>query len=122
MEMNMTEEKTYLRKLVTLGFSATKTSIKLISEGRYDLALHYLSKANTHFVALENYVYSKDEKIMREEFIDAVVAFNNFYEEVLTNIRTSHSHQHSFIYFDDFKRKLVPVVGLVDSNIDLELN
>ncbi|UXV31719.1 hypothetical protein PYH58_12085 [Mammaliicoccus sciuri] len=118
----MSEEKEYLRNLVVTGYYDTKKAIRQVVDNDNEiLALHYLSKANSYFVTLESYVRSKED-LYRYEFIQAVDAFNNVYKEALNCVRDNHSHQHTVIYFNEFKEKLYPVLGYVDSNLDLELN
>ncbi|WP_145437711.1 hypothetical protein [Staphylococcus haemolyticus] len=119
---DISEEKEYLRKLVITGYYDTKKAIDLIVKNdNENLALHYLSKANSYFVTLESYVRSKED-LYRDEFVQATDVFNEIYKEALDCVQDNHSHQHTVIYFNQFKEKLYPVLGYVDSNIDLELN
>lgn len=119
---DFSEEKEYLRKLVVAGYYDTKGAIEQIVDNDNELlALHYLSKANSYFVTLESYVRSKED-LYRYEFTQVVKAFTEVYEESLDCVRDNHSHQHTLINFDQFKEKLHPVLGYVDSNLDLELN
>ena len=119
---DISEEKEYLRKLVINGYYDTKKAINLIVDNNNEfLALHYFSVANSYFVTLESYIRSK-ENLYRCEFVQAVDAFTEVYKEALDCVRDNHSHQHTLISFDYFKEKLYPVLGYVDSNLDLELN
>lgn len=119
---DISEEKEYLRKLVITGYFDTREAIDSIVDGKDEaLALHYLSKANSYFVTLESYVRSKED-LYRHEFTQAVDTFTELYKEALDYIRDNHSHQHTVIYFDQFKEKLYPVLGYIDSNLDLKLN
>lgn len=119
---DFSEEKEYLRKLVVAGYYDTKEAIEQIVDNDNELlALHYLSKANSYFVTLESYVRSKED-LYRNEYSQLVDAFTEIYKEALDCVRDNHSHQHTVIYFNEFKEKLYPVLGYVDSNLDLELN
>ncbi|MGW7965301.1 hypothetical protein ACWEVA_03975 [Staphylococcus xylosus] len=120
--MDISEEKEYLRKLVLNGYFDTRKAIDLIIDtNKEDLALHYFSKANSYFVSLESYVRSKED-LYRDEFVHAVDAFTEVYKEALDCVRDNHSHQHTVIYFNQFKEKLYSVSGCIDLNLDLELN
>lgn len=119
---DISEEKEYLRKLVVTGYYDTKEAIDQIVDNRDGiLALHYLSKANSYFETLESYIRSKED-LYRYEFVQAVDAFTEVYKEALDCVRNNHSHQHTIINFNQFKEKLYPVLGYIDSNLDLELN
>lgn len=116
---DISEEKEYLRKLIVTGYYDTRKAIdQIVDNDNEILALHYFSKANSYFVTLESYVRSKKD-LYRDEFVQAVDAFTDVYKEALDCVRDNHSHQHTVIYFDRFKEKLYPVLGYVDSNIDL---
>lgn len=119
---DISEEKEYLRKLVITGYYDTMKAIEQITDNDNEaLALHYLSKANSYFVTLESYIRSKED-LYRDEFVQAVDAFGNVFKEALDCVRDNHSHQHTVIYFNQFKEKLYPVLGYIDSNLDLEIN
>ncbi|WP_088811456.1 hypothetical protein [Staphylococcus argenteus] len=119
---DFSEEKEYLRKLVVTGYFDTKKAISQIVEKDNELlALHYLSKANSYFVTIESYVRNKED-LYRDEFVYAVEAFTQVYKEALDCVRDNHSHQHTLIYFDEFKHALYPVLGYIDSHIDLDIN
>ncbi|REI31484.1 hypothetical protein [Staphylococcus felis] len=119
---NFSEEQDYLKKLVLTGYFDTKKAIDQIVENDNEwLALHYLSKANSYFVTLESYIRSK-ENLYRYEFVQVIDAFTEVYKEALDCVRDNHSHQHTLIYFDNFKEKLYPVLSYVGSDLDLEIN
>lgn len=119
---NFSEEQDYLKKLVLTGYFDTKKAIDQIVENDNKwLALHYLSKANSYFVTLESYIRSK-ENLYRYEFVQVIDAFTEVYKEALDCVRDNHSHQHTLIYFDNFKEKLYPVLSYVGSDLDLEIN
>lgn len=119
---DFSEEKEYLKNLVVTGYVDTKKAIsQIVEKDNGLLALHYLSKANSYFVTLESYVRSKED-LYRDEFVYAVEAFTQVYKEALDCVRDNHSHQHTLIYFYEFKNSLYPVLGYIDSHIDLENN
>ncbi|UXR86211.1 hypothetical protein PYH66_13725 (plasmid) [Staphylococcus delphini] len=119
---NFSEEQEYLRKLAVTGYLDAKEAVdQLVENDNETLALQYLSKANSYFLTLESYVRSK-ENLYRSEFSQAVEAFTEVYKEALDCVRDNHSHQHTLIYFNQFKEKLYPVLGLVNSDIDLDLD
>lgn len=120
------EKVQYLNQLVSRGFHASEQAVEIIKDLdkhnplQNSLVLHYLSIANTAFNSFSVYSRSDDE-LIRDEFIEAVAWFEIFHDEVVTNIATDHSHQHSFIYFEDFKKKLYPVLQTLGSSIVLKL-
>ncbi|WP_139993638.1 hypothetical protein [Kurthia sp. Dielmo] len=120
------EKVQYLNQLVSRGFHASEQAVEIIKDLdkhnplQNSLVLHYLSIANTAFNSFSVYSRSDDE-LIRDEFIEAVAWFEIFHDEVVTNIATNNSHQHSFIYFEDFKKKLYPALQTLGSSIALKL-
>lgn len=83
------------------------------------LALNFLSKANSYFLVLESHVIS-NKKLFCDEFIEVVDTFTAVYNEALDCVRDNHPHQHTVIYFNQFKESLKPALDLIDSDVDLE--
>ncbi|MCM3071696.1 hypothetical protein M3559_03395 [Staphylococcus equorum] len=101
---DISEEKEYLRKLVVTCYYDTKKAIdQVVNNDNEILALHYFSKANSCFATLESYIRSKED-LYRYEFVQAVDAFNEVYEEALDCVRDNHPHQHTVIYFNQLKK------------------
>lgn len=63
------------------------------------IALQYLNVAASKFSAAEALYYSRYEELQHDEAEELFHLFDVFMSEVLTNVRTKHSHQWSDIEF-----------------------
>lgn len=68
-----------------------------------EIALAYLNKAIAEHCFCESLYYSRHDQLERGEYEDYSVQFESFAEELLSNVKTSHSHQWTDIEFERLK-------------------
>ena len=68
-----------------------------------EVALAYLNKAIAEHCCCESLYYSRYEQLARGEYEDYSHQFEVFAEELLTNVKTNHSHQWTDIEFEKLK-------------------
>ncbi len=68
-----------------------------------EIAIAYLNKAIAEHCLCESLYYSRYDQLERSEYEDYSAQFESFAEELLTNVRTSHSHQWTDIEFQRLK-------------------
>ncbi|WP_231578610.1 MULTISPECIES: hypothetical protein [Geobacillus] len=104
---------------ISEGFHASRLCHELIfAENRKDnvnLALTFLNQANT-FITSAKTLYaqlsSEGENQELETFFHQFMVFNN---EVLTNVRTNHSHQWSDIEFKQLEESFDSLTDLLNA-------
>lgn len=124
----------HIKSLVLSGFTATLECHELIfkdhasSKKQESYFLSYLADANTKITSAKT-VYILEYELLgaREEFDTFFHKFTVFFNEVMTNASTGHSHQWSDIEFREFARAFRSLAGLMDidshfllSKIDLD--
>lgn len=115
-------KKNFLSKLILDGFVSAlychETLFKNEEQG-LNVALAYLTEAHNYYLNAETFMVDNVELFdSRHEFEDLFHRFSVFNNEVLTNIRTNHSHQWSDIEYRAFVKSFKPVADLL--NIDLD--
>ncbi|WP_338838170.1 hypothetical protein WDR10_11195 [Kurthia gibsonii] len=111
-----TVAKEYLRERIAVGYHSTQDALGLFHEGKRELALHHLSRANSSFITIET-MTRINEELTRLEFTDLITSFETLYTEALEN---DNDIQHIQIFFDVFKKDLKVVLDLIDSPIELD--
>lgn len=119
-------KKDMLSQLVLNGFWAAdyahKTLFKSvfaeeqsITQEKLTCSLAYLTEAHSTFLAIKIFVFENENLFGdRYEFQELLHQFTTFNNEVLTNVRTNHSHQWSDIEFRTFVEKFKDVAGLLE--------
>ena len=68
-----------------------------------EIALAYLNKAISEHCCCDSLYYAKYDQLERGEYEDYSHQFDTFASELLTNVRTKHSHQWTSIEFEKLK-------------------
>lgn len=68
-----------------------------------NVALAYLNKAIAEHCCCDSLYYARYDQLDRGEYEDYSHQFNVFANELLTNVRTNHSHQWTNIEFEKLK-------------------
>ena len=114
---------TYLKKLFLDGFVSAIHSHKELFNSVFNdndtqkltIALAYLNESHNYYVNAETLLTDNVELFdARSEFEDFFHCFHVYNKEVLTNIRTDHSHQWSDIEFRTFVESFKTVASLLD--------
>mgnify|MGYP001028467622 FL=1 len=103
--MNTLELIGVFKKHVRTSFYDARTAHDCIFDesSTVEIALAYLNKAIAEHCFCESLYYSRHDQLERNEYEDYSVQFESFAEELLTNVRTAHSHQWTDIEFERLK-------------------
>lgn len=124
-DFEFTYKKDHLKSLVYRGFVSAiyshKTLFKAVLSDSQNqdltIALAYLNEAHNLHVNAETFVINNVELFgERNEFELLFQRFSVYNDELLTNVRTDHSHQWSDIEFRSYVDAFKPVASLL--NID----
>lgn len=104
-------------KMLILGgyFNAKEAHDAIFDERKpieISVVIGYLAISNSYINAARA-VYICREELNRYELDEFFNKFRTFSDEVMTNIRTNHSHQWSSIEFEAFKESYDPVASLL---------
>ena len=98
--MNDLEQIEQLKKFVKKSFNDADKSHKCILNESIPSALAYLNKGLSELSTAESFYYCNYENLMRNEFEDYVLQFNEFANEMIECVDTDHSHQWTDIEFE----------------------
>lgn len=110
--------KQEFKLLILNGYYNAQTAHSAIfkDDGSYQpdnpVIIGYLAIANSYINAAKA-VYICNTELSRQEFDDFFSEFSAFSDEVMSNIRTDHSHQWSNIHFTRFDESYQPVASLL---------
>lgn len=108
-------DKTLLKELLINGYSAAKKSHKYIFKNKTNVAMAYLTEANTFFTnARILYSQNTDLEILEIDMEKLFHRFNVFNKELLQCVATDHSHQWTDIEFRAFKDEFQKVTEIHD--------
>lgn len=111
-----------MRLYVFDGFNAARHCHNLIfsdekKSEKINVALAYLNQANTFITNAKTIYRLISEEREKPDLDDFFHQFEVFNKEVLTNVRTNHSHQWSGIEFNRLKERYEDIKGLLNLTI-----
>lgn len=118
--MESSEQIQYIKSNYASGCYSTLEAMKALQENKNELALHYLSLANTSFGIVDVFIHIKDE-FHRDSFVLSYAKFKSVYEELLDCLRTNHTLQHVWINYDEFVDSLHESFGHLHLDINMNL-
>lgn len=101
--------------LILDGYYNAKHAHSVIFSEKSDnsVAIGHLAIANSYINSARAIYVCNAEQLSRSEFDDFFHDFNAFSDEVMTNIRSNHSHQWSDIHFNMLEQKFNAVASLL---------
>lgn len=103
--MDILELIEIFKKYVRSSFYDARTAHDCIFDenSSVTIAIAYLNKAIAEHCLCDSLYYSQYDQLERGEYEDYSSQFETFAKELLTNVRTSHSHQWTSIEFERLK-------------------
>ena len=109
--------KQEIKIMILNGYYNARYAYSEINSKRQDnsIIIGHLSIANSHINSARSVYVCNNNEFVRPEFDDFFHEFSAFSDEVLTNIRTDHSHQWSDIHYNRLEEKyqiIAPLLGI----------